>query len=105
MRALETEPLLRACEKRLAGADEKIRQSAQAEFQKAADIQAVAKAEAQVECLRAQSAQPPPNPSPTPMQGVPVSMEAEVERLRAQVAQVARRSSGHCETPGRWEWS
>ena len=78
--------------KRLAGADEKIRQAAevlrQAEFEKAADIQAVAEAEAQVERLRAQSAQPPPNPSPTPMQGVPVSMEAEVERLRAQVAQL-----------------
>ena len=76
--------------KRLAGADKKIRQAAEAlrqvEFEKAADIQAVAEAEAHVERLRAQSAQPSTTPSATPMQGVPVGMEAEVERLRAQVA-------------------
>ena len=72
--------------KRLAGADEKIRQAAealrQAESEKAADIQAVAEAEAHVERLRAQSAQPPT----ISMQGVLV--EAEVERLRAQVVQL-----------------
>ena len=62
--------------KRMAGVDEKIRQAAealrQAEFEKAADIQAVAEAEAHVERLRAQSAQPPTTPSANLMQGVPV---------------------------------
>ena len=77
--------------KRMVGADEKIRQAAealrQAESEKAADIQAVAEAEAFVERLRAQSAQPsitPPSATPNPPNG----MEAEVERLRAQVAQL-----------------
>ena len=42
-----------------------------------------------MERLRAQSAQPSTiPPSATPMQGVPVGMEVEVERLRAQVAQL-----------------
>ena len=76
--------------KRLAGADEKGRQAAealrQAECGKAADIQAVAEAEALVERLRAQSAQPPTaSTSATSVQGAN-GMEAEVEKSRAQAA-------------------
>ena len=73
--------------KRVAGADEKIRQAAevlrQAE-EKVADIQAIAEAEAQVERLRVQLVQPVT--PPTVVRGQ--DMEAEVARLRTQVVQL-----------------
>ena len=76
--------------KRVAAADEKIWKAAEAlrlaESEKAADIQAVAEAEAQVERLRAQSAQPatvvqfPTIPRPDP--------ESEIAALKAKLAQL-----------------
>ena len=62
----QAEQFIERVKKRLAGADEKIRRAAealqQAELEKVADIQAIADAEAQVQCLRdlSSTAQAPP---------------------------------------------